>query len=76
MNANNRKSGKVAVIHALIPTRAEIDASGRGRSVRTAATRALLNLLGHKLLRQQRVSNLQLQLSIGNLPRPGMRAER
>jgi hypothetical protein len=61
------KRGKLAIIHALKPAGSrdiEIKVQGTGRSVRTAATRALLNLLGS--LRQRRVTNLQIELSVFN----------
>jgi len=66
----SHKRRKVALIRALLPSCTEIDACGCGRSVRTAATRALLNLLGHKLLRRHRVTNLQLQLSVDDMRHP------
>ncbi len=43
-----------------------IAARGRGRSPRTAATRALLNLLKQQPFRRQSVVHVQIQLSIVN----------
>lgn len=63
------QSGKVAVIRALLPGRDhdfQISARACGRSVRSAANRALLNLLGNRHLRQRSITNLQLELSIFN----------
>lgn len=64
------KRGKLAIIQALIPASAHhivIKAQGTGRSVRTAATRALLNLLGKPNLRRRHFTNLQIELSVFNL---------
>ena len=61
---------KLAIIHALLPANSHdivIRAQGTGRSVRTAATRALMNLLGKPNLRRRRLTNLQIDLSIFNL---------
>jgi hypothetical protein len=60
---------KLAIIQALIPANAHeigIKAEGTGRSARTAAIRALLNLLGKPNLRQRRLRNLQIELSVFN----------
>lgn len=65
--ANRRK---IAIIRALIPARQHdigIKAQGIGRGVRTAATRALLNLLGKPNLRRRQLTNLQIELSVFNL---------
>ena len=62
--------GKLAIIHALIPASSHgivIKAQGTGRSVRTAASRALMNLLGKPNLRQRRLTNLQMELAVFNL---------
>lgn len=62
--------GKLAIIQTLIPTNShdiEIKVQGIGRSVRTAATRALLNLLGKPTLRRRHLTNLQIELSVFNL---------
>ena len=64
------KRAKLAIIHALIPASSHdivTNAQGTGRSVRTAATRALMNLLGKPNLRQRRLTNLQIELSVFNL---------
>lgn len=64
------RRGKLAVIHALIPANSHeigIKAEGSGRSVRIAASRALMNLLGTRNLRQRRLRNLQIELSVLNL---------
>jgi hypothetical protein len=64
------KRGKLAIIHALKPASSHeivIKAQGMGRSVRTAATRALMNLLGKPNLRRRRLTNLQIELSVFNL---------
>lgn len=64
------KRGKLAIIQTLIPANSHeigIKAEGSGRSVRTAATRALMNLLGKSNLRQRRLTNLQIELSVFNL---------
>jgi hypothetical protein len=61
--------GKLAIIQALIPANSQdvvIKVEGIGRSVRTAATRALLNLLGKPNLRRQHLTNLQIELSVFN----------
>ena len=65
--ANRRK---IAIIRAPIPARQHdigIKAQGIGRSVRSAATRALLNLLGKPNLRRRQLTNLQIELSVFNL---------
>ena len=62
--------GTLAIIQALIPANShniEIKVQGIGRSVRTAATRALLNLLGKPNLRRRHLTNLQIELSVFNL---------
>ena len=62
--------GKLAVIQALVPANShntEIKVQGIGRSVRTVATRALLNLLGKPNLRRRHLMNLQIELSVFNL---------
>lgn len=64
------KRRKLAIIHALIPANSHeigIKAEGSGRSVRTAAIRALMNLLGKPNLRLRRLTNLQIELSVFNL---------
>lgn len=64
------KHRKLAIIHVLIPANSHeigIKAEGSGRSVRTAASRALMNLLGKPNLRQRRLTNLQMELSVFNL---------
>ncbi|HLJ26702.1 MAG TPA: DUF6166 domain-containing protein [Candidatus Angelobacter sp.] len=64
------KRRKLAIVHALMPTDSHeigIKAQGIGRSTRTAATRALMNLLGKPDLRQRRLTNLQIELSVFNL---------
>jgi hypothetical protein len=64
------KHRKIAVLNALIPANShdiEIKVQGIGRSARTAATRALLNLLGKPNLRRRRLTNLQIELSVFNL---------
>lgn len=64
------KRGKLAIIHALIPASSHdivIKAQGAGRSVRTAATRALMNLFSKPNLRQRPLTNLQIELSVFNL---------
>ncbi len=64
------KRGKLAILHALIPANShdiEIKVQGTGRSARTAATRALLNLLGKPNLRRGNLANLQIELSVFNL---------
>jgi hypothetical protein len=64
------KRRKLAIIHALVPANShdiEIKIQGTGRSVRTAATRALMNLLGTPNLRQRRLTNLQIELSVFSL---------
>lgn len=64
------KRSKLAIIQVLIPANSrdiEIKVQGIGRSVRTAATRALLNLLGKPNLRRRRLTNLQIELSVFNL---------
>jgi len=70
----NAKRRKIAIIHALIPARQHdigIKAQGIGRGVRTAATRALLNLLGTPHLRKRQLTNLQIELSVFNLNEVG-----
>jgi hypothetical protein len=60
-------SGKTAIIKAFIATEHRtdsIDARGRGRSPRSAATRALLNLLNQKPFRRQRAVHIRIELSI------------
>ena len=62
--------GKLAIIQTLIPANShgiKIKVQGIGRSVRTAATRALLNLLGKSNLRRRHLTNLQIELSVFNL---------
>src|SRR5262249_50175775 len=64
------RRGKLAIIHALIPASSHnvvIKANGIGRSVCTAATRALMNLLGKPHLRRYQLENLRIELSIFNL---------
>lgn len=64
------KHSKLAIINALIPASShdiEIKVQGTGRSARTAASRALMNLLGKPKLRQRRLTNLQIELSVFNL---------
>lgn len=64
------KRGKLAIIQALIPANShdiEIKVQGIGRSARTAATRALMNLLGKPKLRQRQLTNLHIELSVFNL---------
>src|SRR5882672_6424224 len=61
------KPRKIATIRAFLPGKAEIQARGRGRSVRTAATRALLNLLGNKQLRRRRIANLHIEISVAGM---------
>jgi hypothetical protein len=64
------KHGKLAIIQALMPESShdiEIKVQGTGRSVRTAATRALMNLLGKPNLRRRQLKNLQIELSVFNL---------
>ena len=66
---SNAKRHKIAIIHALIPANSHdigIKVQGIGRSARTAATRALLNLLGKPNLRRRRLTNLQIELSVFN----------
>jgi hypothetical protein len=63
-NGQNGEMRKVAVIRAFLPGQREVDARGCGRSARTAATRALLNLLGHRLLRRRCLVAVQIELSI------------
>jgi len=61
---------KLAIIHALIPANSHdvgIKVQGTGRSARTAATRALMNLLGKPHLRRRQLENLRIELSIFNL---------
>jgi Family of unknown function (DUF6166) len=63
------KTRKTAVIRALLPGRTHdtrVNVQGCGRSLRGAATRALLNLLGNKHLRQRPIVNLQIELSVIN----------
>lgn len=67
LSENNGR--KVATLQALLPDRHQsvwISAHGRGRSMRTAASRALLNLLGNPKLRRQSITGLQLELSVFN----------
>ena len=60
-------SNKIAIIKSVpsgdrrVPTLA---ARGRGKSARTAATRALLNLLKQPQLRRQGAVHIQIELSI------------
>ena len=64
------KRGKLAIIHALIPANSHdigIKVQGIGRSARTAAPRALMNLLGNPKRRRRRLTNLQIELSVFNL---------
>ena len=64
------KRAKLAIVQALIAANSHeigIKAEGSGRSVRTAATRALLNLLDKPNLRRRRLTNLQIELSVFNL---------
>ena len=64
------KRAKLAIIQALIAANSYeigIKAEGSGGSVRIAASRALMNLLGKPNLRQRRLTNLQIELSIFNL---------
>lgn len=64
------KRRKLAIIHALMPSNSHdigIKVLGIGRSGRTAAARALMNLLGKPNLRQRRLTNLQIELSVFNL---------
>ena len=68
------RSGKLAIIHAQVPARTHdigVKVQGVGRGVRTAATRALLNLLGKPHLRKRRLTNLQIELSVFNLNEVG-----
>jgi len=61
--------GKTAIIKVALPTghHAEhIDVRGRGRSTRTAATRALLNLFKHQSFRRRKAAHVHLELSIVN----------
>ena len=58
------KRRKIAIIRSVLPGNEGVEARGCGRSARTAATRALLNLLGNGRLRQRPVTNLKLELSI------------
>src|SRR5262245_24625718 len=65
-----RRHRKLAIIHALIPANSHdvgIKVQGTGRSARTAATRALMNLLGKPHLRRRQLENLRIELSIFNL---------
>lgn len=60
-------SGKTAIIKAFVAKEHHadsIDVSGRGRSTRTAATRALLNLLNREPFRHQRTVHVRIELSI------------
>ncbi len=60
---------KVAIIECSVPgehRENQIQVQGCGRSVRTAATRALLNLLGNKRLRRRRIVQLPIELSVVN----------
>lgn len=60
-------SGKTAIIKAFVATEHHtdsIEARGRGRSTRTAATRALLNLLNQKPFRRQRAVHIRIELSV------------
>ncbi len=62
-------SRKVAIIECSVPgehRENQIQVQGCGRSVRTAATRALLNLLGNKRLRRRRIVQLPIELSVVN----------
>lgn len=64
------KRSKLATIHAHLPASSHdivLKAQGTGRSVRTAATRALMNLLGKPNLRQRQLTNLRIELSVFNL---------
>jgi hypothetical protein len=63
---------KIATVRAYLdkthdPPQAQ--ARGQGRSLRKAASRALLNLLRDKRLRQQRTVSIHLELVITNKPR-------
>jgi hypothetical protein len=75
MNSKNRKPCKVAVIRAFLPGQREVNARGCGRSARTAATRALLNFLGHRFVRRRRLAAVQIELSIANAVRDRGRAD-
>jgi hypothetical protein len=62
-------SRKTAIITAAVLVNHgtnRIAARGRGRSARTAATRALLNLLKQKPFRRQSVVHVHIELSIVN----------
>jgi hypothetical protein len=62
-------SRKIATITAAVWINHDthrITARGRGRSARTAATRALLNLLKQQPFRRQSVVQAQIELSIVN----------
>src|SRR6266852_2357746 len=65
------KPRKVATIRFLLPGRSEIEVRGCGRSVRSAATRALLTLLGKKHLRRQRIANLHMEISVSGVGESG-----
>ncbi len=58
--------GKTAIIRAAVSERqhTQVNARGRGKSARTAATRALLNLLKQQPFRRQSSIRVQLDLSI------------
>ena len=68
LSESRAHSPKTAVMRAVLPgdhySQDLITASGSGRSIRRAATRALLTLLGNKRLRRQRIVQLQIELSI------------
>ena len=74
-NNKNAKPRKVAIIRAFLPGERAVDATGCGRSTRRAASRALLNLLGHRLLRRQRLIAVQIELTITNASRDPRRGE-
>jgi hypothetical protein len=60
-------SGKTAIISVALPREHHadhIEVRGRGRSTRTAATRALLNLLKHKPFRHRSTVHVRIELSI------------
>jgi hypothetical protein len=60
-------SGKTAIIRAALPGEhhtEHIDVRGRGRSTRTAATRALLNLLRQEPFRRRSAVHVHIELSI------------